>query len=36
MLNGYEIVSELDDILKKSFCESPLGYINVEWFVNEV
>ena len=32
---GYEI-SELEDVLKSGYHKSPLGYNNVEWFVNEV
>ena len=29
------IVSELDDVLKKGYCESSLGYDKVDWFVDE-
>ena len=36
ILNGYHIVSELDDVLKSDYYKSPLGYDNVDWFVNEV
>ena len=36
ILNGYEIVSELDDLLRSVYYKSPLGYSNVDWFVNEV
>ena len=36
VLNGYHIVSELEDILKSDYYQSPLGYDNVDWFVNEV
>ena len=36
VVNGYEIVSELDDFLKRGHYESPLGYNIVDWFVNEV
>ena len=36
VLNGYEILSELDDVLKSGYHKSPLGYDNVDWFVNEV
>ena len=36
VLNGYHIVSELEDILKSDYYQSPLGYNNVDWFVNEV
>ena len=35
ILNGYEIVSELEDVLKSGYYKSPLGYNNVDWFVNE-
>ena len=34
--NGYEIVSELEDVLQSGYHKSPLGYNNVDWFVNEV
>ena len=33
---GYHIVSELEDILKSGYYKSPLGYNNVDWFVNEI
>ena len=36
MLNGYRIESELEDVLKSGYYESPLGYDNVDWFVDEV
>ena len=36
VLNGYHIESELEDVLKSGDHESPLGYNNVDWFVNEV
>ena len=36
VLNGYYIISELEDVLKSGYYESPLGYDNVDWFVNEV
>ena len=36
VLNGYHIVSELDDVLKSDYYKSPLSYNNVDWFVNEV
>ena len=35
VLNGYHIVSELEDVLKNGYHKSPLGYDNVHWFVNE-
>ena len=36
LLNGYHIVSELEDVLKSENYKSPLGYNNVGWFVDEV
>ena len=36
VLNGYHIVSELKDVLKSEYYKSPLGYDNVDWFVDEV
>ena len=36
VMNGYYIVSELEDILKSDYYQSPLGYDNVDWFVDEV
>ena len=36
VLNGYHIVSELEDILKSECYKSPLGHNNVGWFVDEV
>ena len=36
ILNGCHIVSELEDILKSDYQKPPLGYINVDWFVDEV
>ena len=36
VLNGYYIISELEDILESGSYESPLGYDNVDWFVEEV
>ena len=36
MLNGYYIISELEDVLESGYYESPLGYDNVDWFVKEV
>ena len=36
VLNGYHIVSEIEDILKSDYYQSPLGYDNVDWFVDEV
>ena len=34
--NGYYIKSELDNILKSEYHKSPLGYENVNWFVDEI
>ena len=34
--NGYHIISELEDVLKSGYYKSPLGYDNVDWFVDEV
>ena len=36
VLNGYHIVSELEDVIKSEYYKSPLGYNNVDWFVDEV
>ena len=36
VLNGYHIVSELEDVLKSDYYQSPSGYDNVDWFVDEV
>ena len=36
VLNGYHIVSELEDILQNGYHKSPLGHNNVDWFVDEV
>ena len=36
VLNGYHMVSELEDVLKSDYYQSPLGYDNVDWFVDEV
>ena len=36
VLNVYHVVSELEDVLKSHYHNSPLGCINVDWFVNEV
>ena len=36
VLNGYRIVPELEDVLQSGYHKSPLGYNNVDWFVNEV
>ena len=34
--NGYHIVSELEYVLKSDYYKSPLGYDNVDWFVDGV
>ena len=36
MLNGYYIISELENVLESGHFESLLGYDNVDWFVKEV
>ena len=36
ILNGYYIISELEDVLKSGYYESPLGYNNLDWFVKEI
>ena len=36
VLNGYTIVSELEDVLKSGYFKSPLGYENVDWFLDEI
>ena len=36
VINGYKIVSEMESVSKGGYYESPLGYDNVDWFVNEV
>ena len=36
VLNAYHIESELEDVLKSDCYQSPLGYNNVDWFVDEV
>ena len=36
VLNGFHIISELEDVLESGHYESPLGYDNVDWFVKEV
>ena len=35
-MNGYHIISKLEDILKSDYYKSPLGYNDVDWFVDEV
>ena len=36
VLNGYRIEPGLEDVLKRGFYESLLGYDNIDWYVNEV
>ena len=36
VLNGYHIISDLEDVLKSDYYKSPLGYNSVDWFVDEV
>ena len=36
VLNGYYIISDLEDVLKIGYYESPLRYDNVDWFVKEI
>ena len=36
VLFGYHIKSDLEDVLKSEYYRSPLGYDNVDWFVNEI
>ena len=36
VLNGYHIISELDDVLQSGHYEFPLGYDNADWYVSEV
>ena len=36
VLNGYHIEFELEDAFIGEYYKSPLGYNNVDWFVNEV
>ena len=35
VLNAYYIISALEDVLKSGYYESPLSYINVNWFVKK-
>ena len=35
LCNGYRIVSELEDVLKSGYCIYPLGYANVNRFVDD-
>ena len=33
---GYYVISELEDVLESGYYESPLGFNNVDRFVNQV
>ena len=35
-LNGYHLESELEDVLEGGYYKSPLGFNNVDWFVDDV
>ena len=35
LCNGYYILSELNDVLRSSYYDSPLGYDTVDWLVGE-
>ena len=36
VVNGYHLISELEDVLKSDYYKSPSGFNNVDWFVIEV
>ena len=36
VINGYHIISELEDVLWSGYFKSALGYDNVDWFVDKV
>ena len=36
MCNGYYIMSNLNNVLKRGYYESPLGYYVISWFVDGV
>ena len=36
VLDVYHIESGLENVLKSGYYKSPLGYNNVDWFVNEL
>ena len=36
VINGYYIISELEDVLESGYNESLLGYDNVYWFVKQI
>ena len=35
ILNGYYIISELENVLERGYYESPLGFNHVDWFVKD-
>ena len=35
VLNGYYVISDLEDNLRSGYYECPLGYDNVDWFVKK-
>ena len=34
VLNGFHILSGIEDVLKSGYYKSPLGYNKMNWFVN--
>ena len=36
VLNGYYVISELEVVLESDYSEAPLGYNNIDWFVNQI
>ena len=36
VLNSYQIISKLEDVLKSVYYEFPLRYDKIDWYVNEV
>ena len=36
MCNGFKLIYEREDVLESGYYKSPLGYENVDWFVEEV
>ena len=36
VLNGYFVISELEDVLESGYYKFPLGKNNVDWFINQV
>ena len=35
ILNGFHILSELENVSESGYFESPLGYDDIDWYVNE-